>query len=464
MKRRTLLAGAVALAATPIVAAQRVHAQAADGKTKVVFWHAMNGALGEEVNRLATAFNASQAEVEVQPVFKGSYPDLLTAAIAAARAGQAPHLAQIFEVGTGTMLAAGPAVKQAWQLSQETGVKIDPANYVPAVRGYYSLSDGRMASIPFNSSTTVMWYNKDAFAMAGLDPENPPSTWQELVAQARVLKDKWAIPTMTKAKADGKTVPDLVAMTTAWPTWIHVEQYSALHNLPFASKSDGFDGLDAVLEFNSPKHVKHIQRLLDMAKEGTFRYAGRDNSASPIFTAGGAGIQFDSSGNRGDIAKGAQFRWAETYMPYDPEIIKAPNNAIIGGASLWCMTAPKRTPAEYAGVARFIGFLATPENAAAWHQHTGYVSVTLAGYELSKQQGFYDKNVGADLPLKELTRGTVTNNSRGLRLGRLPEIRNIMQEELEKALQGQQTAQQAMDASATRGNRVLREFEKSVRS
>ena len=128
------------------------------------------------------------------------------------------------------------------------------------------------------------------------------------------------------------------------------------------------------------------------------------------------------------------------------------------------MTAPNRTPTEYGGAAKFVAFLATPENAASWHQRTGYVSVTLAGYELSKAQGFYEKNVGADLPLKELTRGTVTENSRGLRLGRLPEIRNIMQEELEKALQGQQTAQAALDSSVTRGNRVLREFEKSVRT
>jgi sn-glycerol 3-phosphate transport system substrate-binding protein len=460
MKRRTLLAGAAALAAAPATG----FAQTGGGKTRIVFWHAMTTALGAEVDRLCNAFNASQSEVEVQPVFKGSYPETMTAAIAAYRAGQAPHLVQVFEVGTGTMLAAGPAVKQAWQLSAETGIKIDPAAYVAAVRGYYALSDGRMAAVPFNSSTTVMWYNKDAFEAAGLDPEKPPATWQEVVAAARTLKAKWAEPAMAKAKAAGQTVPDLVAMSTAWPTWIHVEQYSAIHNLPFASKADGFDGLDAELKFNSPGHVKHIQRLLDMAKEGTFRYGGRDNAASPVFPAGGAAIFFDSSGSRGDIIKGARFRWAEAFLPYDPEIIPSPNNSIIGGAALWPMTAPGRTPAEYKGVAQFVAFLATPENAAAWHQHTGYVSVTQAGYELTRRQGYYDKNVGADLPFRQLTRGTVTENSRGLRLGRLPEIRNIMQEELEKALQGQQTAQQAMDSAATRGNRVLREFEKSVRT
>jgi sn-glycerol 3-phosphate transport system substrate-binding protein len=127
------------------------------------------------------------------------------------------------------------------------------------------------------------------------------------------------------------------------------------------------------------------------------------------------------------------------------------------------MTSATRTAAEYAAAAKFVAFLATPENAASWHQHTGYVPVTMAGYEMSKSQGYYDKNVGADLPIKELTRGTVTENSRGLRLGRLPEIRNIMQEEFEKALQGQQTAQAAMDSAIVRGNRVLREFERSVK-
>ena len=159
MKRRTLIASAAALAATQ----GAIPAQAQSGKTQVVFWHAMTAALGAEVNRLVDAYNASQAQYEVQAVFKGSYAETLTAAIAAYRAGQAPNLVQVFEVGTGTMLAAGGAVKPAWQLIAETGADIKPDAYIPAVRGYYSLADGRMASVPFNSSTAVMWLNLDAF-------------------------------------------------------------------------------------------------------------------------------------------------------------------------------------------------------------------------------------------------------------------------------------------------------------
>jgi sn-glycerol 3-phosphate transport system substrate-binding protein len=450
MNRRDLLVGTAALVGAGAAGPALLRAaRAQSAKTHVVFWHAMTAALGEEVNRLATAFNASQSDYEVQPVFKGSYAETLTAAIAAYRAGQAPNLVQVFEVGTGTMLAAGAAVKPAWQLIKETGADIKPDGYIPAVRGYYSLADGRMASVPFNSSTAVMWINQDAFEKAGLDPAKPPATYDEVAKAAETLKSKSGLP---------------IAISSGWFSWIHLEEYAAIHNIAFASEGDGFSGLNAVLEINKPDFVKQMQRFMDWQKEGIFKYGGRDSAADSVFLSGQAAIGFNSSGERGDLIKSAKFKWADAFLPYDPAIIKQPINSIIGGASLWTMTAPNRPEAEYKAVAEFLAFLAKPDNAAAWHQHTGYVPVTLAGYELSKQQGYYDKNPGTELPIQQLTRGKVTDNSRGLRLGRLPEIRNIIYEEVEKALQGQQTAEAAMESAATRGNRVLREFEKSART
>jgi sn-glycerol 3-phosphate transport system substrate-binding protein len=443
MQRRTLLAGTAALAAAPLLPAR---AQAA--KTKIVWWHAMTAALGEQVAHIADTFNQSQNDVEVQQVYKGSYSDLLNETIAASRAGQAPHIAQIFEVGTGTMLAAGKAVKQVWELAKETGVTIDPKTYIPSVRGYYSLADGRMASMPFNSSTAVMWYSKDAFRKAGLDPDKPPVTWDEVVQAAQAIKAKTAAE---------------IPCTSAWFSWIQLEQYSALHNIPFASEADGFDGLGTKLEINSKVHVKHLARLLDMSKDGTFKYIGRDAAPEQALVSGQTGIEFTSSAGRGNLVKSAKFDWGEAYLPYDPELIKTPLNSIIGGASLWTMTAPGRTPAEYKAVATFLNFIGKPDNDAYWAQHTGYVQVTLAGFELTKQQGFYQQNAGADLPVLQLERGTVTKYSKGLRLGRLAEIRNIVYEEVEKGFQGNQTAQQAMDNAVSRGDKVLREFQKSVR-
>jgi sn-glycerol 3-phosphate transport system substrate-binding protein len=306
-----------------------------------------------------------------------------------------------------------------------------------------------MASMPFNSSTAVMWYNKDAFRKAGLDPDTPPKTWQEVQAAAETTKAKDAAP---------------VAMTTSWPVWIQFEQYSALHNLAFATKSDGFDGLDAELVFNNQAQVKHVERLLEMSKDGSFKYAGRDAAADPLIFSGEAAISFGSSASRGNLVKSAKFDWAEAYLPYDPEIIKTPENSIIGGASLWTMTAPGRTPEEYKAVAAFLQYIGEPDVDATWGQNTGYVPVTFAGYEVLKQQGFFSKNVGADIPVEQLARGTMTDNTKGLRLGRLPEIRNIIQEELEKALQGGQTAQQALDVAVVRGNKVLKEFAKAAKA
>src|SRR3954468_9645143 len=205
MDRRTLLAGAAALAAVQ-AAAQGT------GRNRITFWHAMEGALGEEVNRMCAAFNGAQNEAEIVPIFKGTYTETLTAAIAAWRAGQAPHLVQMFEVGTGSMLAAGPAVKQTWQLVQETGVAINPDSYIGAVRGYYSLPDGRMASTPFNSSTAVLWLNADALQKAGLDPAKPPATWPDVISAAQAIKSKNAAPT---------------AITSSWFSWIQLEQFAA---------------------------------------------------------------------------------------------------------------------------------------------------------------------------------------------------------------------------------------------
>jgi len=445
MNRRSLLAGATALVGAPAL----IRPAAAQARTEVQFWYGLGGQLGEVVESVIKAFNDSQDRYRVIGTFKGSYPETMQAAIASWRAGNAPHIVQMFEVGTGTMLGAGPAVKQVWQLFEETGVSVDTSQYLAGVRGYYSLPDGRLASMPFNSSTAIMWYNKDAFAKAGLDPDAPPKTWDEVIAAARKLK-----------AANATAVP----VTTSWPTWIQYEQYSAIHDLPFSTKANGFAGLDTELKINSPAHVKHTTRLMEMAKEGLFRYAGRDNAPDPLFPSGEAAIAFASAGLRGRVAQEAKFAWADAVLPYDPEIKADPINGVIGGASLWVMTAPSRKPEEYKAVAEFFRFLSQPEVDASWHQRTGYVPITQGGYELSRKQGYYEKNPGADVPIIQLTRGTMTDNSRGFRLGRFVEIRNIIQEELEKGLQGQQTAQQAMDNAVTRGNRVLREFERAQRT
>ena len=413
--RRALLstAGAITLAA---------RARAAE-KTRITLWHAMSAALGEELNKLIAAFNASQDNVEVTGVFKGAYKDLLTSVVAAYRAGQAPHVAQVFEVGTQTMLSSGPVIKPVWQLVQETGVAIDADAYIPAVRGYFSTPDGKLASMPFNSSTAIAWYNLDVLEKAGVGLHMLPRTWQEVEAAMHLVR-------RTDAAPFGVTIASVV--------WSQFEQYGAIHNLPFATEANGFKGLDAVLKVNSPPFVKHLQRLIDMAKDNSFHYTGRDGVGDGAFLNGQSAMACSTSALRGDLRRSAKFRWAPGFLPFDPDVIREPINSAIGGASFWVLTAPNRSGAEYHAVAEFLRFLGQPQQDAQWSVGTGYVPVTHAGYELLQKQGWFEQNPGTDLPVKQLTRGQVTDNSRGFHLGRMPEIRTIIEEECEKALAGQQ--------------------------
>jgi sn-glycerol 3-phosphate transport system substrate-binding protein len=439
ISRRTLLstAGAVALTGS---------ARGAE-KTRITLWHAMSAALGEELNKLVAAFNASQDSAEVTPLFKGAYKDLMTSVVAAWRAGQAPHIAQVFEVGTETMLTSGPVIKPVWQLAQETGVTIDANSYIPAVSGYYSTQTGKLASMPFNSSTAISWYNLDVLEKAGLDPQKLPATWQEVETAMHTVRQKDAAP---------------FGVTIASVVWSQFEQYGAIHNLPFATEANGFKSLDAVLKVNSPPFEKHLQRLIDMAKDNSFHYTGRDGVGDGAFINGQSAMACSTSALRGDLKRSAKFRWAPAFLPYDPDVIRQPINSAIGGASFWVLTAPQRNTAEYHAVAEFLHFLGQPQQDAQWSMGTGYIPVTHAGYELLQKQGWFEQNPGTDVPVKQLTRGQVTDNSRGFHLGRMPEIRTIIEEECEKALGGQQGAKQALDSAVERGNKALRDFQKSV--
>jgi sn-glycerol 3-phosphate transport system substrate-binding protein len=420
----------------------------AQNKVTVEFWHGLTQPLGGILEQVVKDFNNSQPNYQVNAVFKGDYPVTMQAAIAAYRAGNAPHIVQMFEVGTATMMAAKGAIKPVYEMFKETGVAIDPAAYLPAVRAYYSDANGNLISMPFNSSTTIMFYNKDAFKKAGLDPNKAPDTWPELIADARKIKSSGA---------------SACGFTTAWPTWAQIENFSAINNIPLATKANGLDGMDTELKINAPLDVKQWTTLVELQKEGVFKYGGRDGAADALFPSGECAIIHASSGLRARIVREAKFEWGAAPLPYWPEAKAqgAPKNGIIGGASLWVMTGPNRKPEEYKAVAEFFRYLSRPEVDAKWHQDTGYVPITFAGYELTKKSGYYEKNPGSDVAFKQLTRDLPTENSRGLRLGNMPEIRVIIQEELERAFQGQQSAKQALDNAVKRGNAVLRNFERA---
>jgi sn-glycerol 3-phosphate transport system substrate-binding protein len=415
----------------------------ASAQTEIQWWHALPGELGQKVEKIAADFNATQKDYKLVPVYKGTYSEVMTAAIAAFRAKQPPHIVQVFEVGTATMMAAKGAVYPVYQLMKDAGEPFDPKSYLAAVVGYYTDTGGNMLSFPFNSSTPVFYYNKDLFKKAGLDPNVPPKTWPEVEAAAK------------KLQAAG--VP--CGFTTEWPSWVHIENLSALHDMPIATKANGFGGLDTELKINGPLQVKHIGKLAEWQKTKIFDYGGRGDSAKPKFYSGECGMTMASSGARLGIVTNMKAEVGISMLPYWPDVRSSGlQNSIIGGATLWVLRGQKAD--EYKGVARFFTYLSRPEVQAWWHQQSGYLPITPGAYELSRTQGFYDKNPGADVSIKQMTLNPPTENSKGLRLGSFVQIRNVIEEEIEGALQGKKTAKEALDSAVARGNDLLRQFEK----
>jgi sn-glycerol 3-phosphate transport system substrate-binding protein len=412
-------------------------------QTEIQFWHAFTGRLGELVAAQVETFNNSQNDYTVVASHKGNYSETLNAGIAAFRAGEQPDILMVFEVGTATMMAAKGAIKPVYEVMEEAGADFDPDAYISSVKGYYTTTDGKMLSLPFNSSTPVLWVNKDALKAAGIDPDVDLSTWQKVG------------DVLDKLKAAGNDCP----LTTAWQSWIQLENLSAYHNVPFATEENGFAGLDTELVFNGPVQVKHIQTLGDWAKDGKFIYKGRRNEGGADFRSGTCALFTESSAGYAGIKSEATFDFAVRPLPYWEGVEGAPQNTIIGGASLWVMSG--KDAEEYKGVAEFLNFLSSTDIQAKWHQDTGYLPITKAAWEKTEAEGFYKANPGTDIAVLQMTAKEPTPNSKGIRLGSFDQIRGIIDEELEAVWSGDKDAQAALDSAVERGNVLLRRFEQA---
>lgn len=411
-----------------------------------VLWHAMAGSRGRELETLVQRYNASQTQVRVVAVYQGSYEKTMKDALEAERAGKGPTVAQVYELGTADMMYAGRAVRPLWQVFQETGERVDAKSFLPAVASYFADQQGNLQALPFNVSTPILFYNKDAFRKAKLDPENPPKTWYEMPKAMGALLDA------------GYSCP----YTTAWPAWIQVENMSTWHNRDFATKDNGLSGLDTTLIFNTHLMMRHISMLASWVQSGYFVYSGRGAGGERRFAKGECAMVTSASASYAELRSSSKFDFGTAQLPYYDDIRGAPHHSLIGGGGLWVMGG--RKPAEYRAAARFLSWLARPEVQADWSQVTGYVPLTRAAYEHIAQSGFYKANPGYEIAVKQLLLNAPTHESRGIRLGDYPEIRAILEQELESAWGDAKVPPKlALDRAAERGNQLLRKFESQHR-
>ncbi|QJQ98044.1 sn-glycerol-3-phosphate ABC transporter substrate-binding protein UgpB [Halomonas sp. PGE1] len=418
----------------------------AHAAVEVQWWHAMGGELGEILEGITEEFNASQDDYRVNPSYRGNYTETMTGAIAAFRARQQPHILQVFEVGTGTMMAAEGAIYPIHELMEDHGRAFEREAFLPAVVGYYTDTRGNMLSFPFNSSTPILYLNRDAFETAGLS--GTPETWEEIVAASRQLRESGAAR---------------CGFTTSWPSWVMLENFSAMHNSPLGTRENGFGGLDTEFVFDNDLVASHWDNLKAWQDEGVFRWGGPGpgDDAAPMFYSGECAMFFGSSASRAGVLANADFEVGFAMQPYYAEVEGAPQNSIIGGATLWALQG--HSDEEYEAVAAFFEYLSRPEVQADWHQRTGYLPITQAAWELSETQGFYAENPGADISIRQMNLNPPTENSKGLRFGNFVQIRDIISEEMEAVMSGQKNGEQASADAARRGNALLRDFEAANR-
>lgn len=415
-------------------------AMPAFAQTEIQLWHALGGALGEKVEEIAAGYNQSQDTYVVVPTYKGDYTENMTAAIAAFRAGEPPHIVQVFEVGTATMMAAEGAVKPVYEVMEIADIDWNADAYLPAVKSYYSTPDGDLLSLPFNSSTPVMWYNQDLLDEAGI--ETVPQTWDAMFEAADKLQE----------------AGHECAFSFGWQSWVMIENYLAWHDQPIGTMQNGFGGLGTELVIDQSEDLTDLlQRIADSQEDGTFQYGGRQGDSLPLFTSGECAMWINSSAYYAGIKEQAEFEFGQAMLPLNSDVAEEPQNSIIGGATLWVLEG--HVEEEYQGVAEFFNYMSRPEVQADWHQSTGYVPITTAAYELSQEQGFYEQEPGTDTAIKQLSLNEPTENSKGLRFGNFVQIRDVINEELEELWGGSQSAAEALAEAAARGNMLLRQFE-----
>jgi sn-glycerol 3-phosphate transport system substrate-binding protein len=427
MFRKTLMAAAALMAM----------AHSASAATEITWWHAMDGHLGDVVNELATRFNKSQSEFKLVPVNKGNYQETMTAAIAAFRAHNQPDIVQIFDAGAATIINAKGAVIPVQDIMENNGVDFNIKDYIPGVRYFYADSDGKMIGMPFNSSTPLLYYNKDAFAKAGV--KNPPKTWQEFEEVAPKLK-----------KAG------YVGLSQSMSTWIFFENFMSRHNLQLATENNGYDGTDAKLLYNN-KDLKDFWRNVKKWKdEGYYGYYGRDwGPNQDAFLHQKVAMWIGSSGSFGGLRSSAKFKFGAAELPYVKGVGDAPKHTFIGGAALFALSG--HSDEENKGVAEFFKFLTQPKIQYYWHKETGYVPITNAAYELAKKDGYYKESPDAEVGIKQLSEpgGKWT---KGYRLGFYPQIRNVIYDEVDKIMSGDESVDDAFNTIETQGNALLKRF------
>jgi len=409
-------------------------ATAQDEPTVINFWHAMSGSRAEVLQGLVDQFNAENPDINVVAEYTGSYAETLTKALTAYSSGEGPHIVQVYEVGTRTMLDSGAIVP----VMEVSGGELDQSAFVEPILNYYAIDD-ELRCMPFNSSTAMLYYNKDMFEAAGLDPEQPPQTFSEVYEMGKQIIDSGA------AKS---------AISFGWPAWI-LEQMFAMHDQMLANENNGREGLATEVYFNSDFGVQVLTEWQKWAEDGVLFYGGREYSANDPFIAGEFAMLVQSTSSLGGIQNAVEFELGTAFLPTLDGYERTGNN-VVGGGCLWTMAG--KSDAEYEAVWRFYQFLSQTEQDVSWHKGTGYFPATNAAVEALEAEGWFEENPNFRTAFDQILAGNDTPASRGALLGDFVTIRDVIGAAIEEAVVNGVDPQEALDTAVEESNLILEDY------
>lgn len=426
MKRICLLTLIVLLCVASLASAAPV---------KVTLWHSMGGDIGKAMESLISKYNAEQSEVLVEPVFRGTYPEVLNAAVASARAGTAPTCVQIYEVGSRAAIDSGVFVPLEDLLQPG---EVDWDDYVDAVINYYRVG-GRQWSMPFNSSSAILYINADLFRKAGLDPADPPSTFGEILEASKQI-------VASKAAPYGIT----------WPlhTWF-VEQWMAEQGAPLVNNDNGRTDRPTTIYTESPEMRHVFDWWKELYDEKLWINPGVEDwdQANALFMGQQVAMEITSTSDVTFLTNAGRDAGFEVICAKLPVPDDVPRVGVVpGGASIWLVG--NKPQAELEAAKKFLIWMSKPEQQVVWHQSTGYFPVRKSAIDLLDDEGWFRKNPNFRVALDQVLETKASIGTQGALIGRFQEVRTILEEAFEKVMGGASVEAALRDAKT----RVERSF------
>lgn len=401
------------------------------------FWHAMSGSRLGVLEAMIEDFNSTHPYYKVVPLFTGSYAETLTKFVAAYPTGTAPNIVQVYEVGTQTMIDSN-AIIPVYEIPGMLGETWDWAQYVIPITNYYSV-EGNLWSMPFNSSTAMLYYNKDLFTAAGLDPKKPPTTWEEM----EEIGEKFL--------ASG--VVDHV-YSTGWPDWIF-EQALSIHDHLYADNNNGRSGLATKVVFDDDFGHMIFDTWTRLHDKGIYIFGGTEYDANTAFISGQIAMFIQSTSSLAGIIKAAEFEVGTTFYPrFEGYPV---GNSVIGGGSLWVTKG--KSNEELRGVWEFFKYLGREDVAITWHKGTGYFPSSIGALKTLLDEGWFSQDQAYLTAFLQILAGRRdTSASTGVRLGPFVAMREDMVSGLEKALSHKLSPRDALNEAVAKMNQRLQDY------